>query len=231
MPTIDPDDGYLTVFNLFNTRTFEDADTLLETMRGIIDHADYQGWVSSTLHRALDSPATANFIQWRSLADLEARYAGATFKHMTVPHFSELSTSVQLLKTEVVSSHRHPDVDVVEIGPQQDLFTVIVVMGVAPENQSALVDLFAADPALHDVPGYRSNTILRGIDGDHVVNYAQWEDRASYESFHRLPEEERPPSSRAMRDRARQLLVSRDSNSYRVVHSRSTADLGTTSPA
>jgi hypothetical protein len=73
------------------------------------------------------------------------------------------------------------------------------------------------------VPGYRSNSILRGLDGTFVVNIAQWESKPHYDAFHQLPEEQRPADVRTMRERARALLTSRDANTYRTVHTRSAA--------
>ncbi|MFI8852963.1 antibiotic biosynthesis monooxygenase family protein [Streptomyces sp. 891-h] len=222
MPFINPDNGALTVFNLFDTATREDQETLLNTMQGIIEGANYPGWRSSTLHGGLDKPCAANYIQWRSVEDLQERYEGENFKHNTVPYFTELTTSVHLLKTEVVATHKHPSLDAIEISPDRDDFTVIVLMGVEPGNQAALVDLFAKpDEYMHEVPGYRSNSILRALDGDLVVNYAQWESRAAYEAFHTMPEEERPVHARRMRATARPLLTSRSSNTYEVVFARS----------
>ncbi|MFH8617091.1 antibiotic biosynthesis monooxygenase family protein [Streptomyces sp. NPDC017979] len=225
MPFITPDNGSLTVFNLFDTRTHEDQTTLLNTMQGIIQGANYPGWRSSTLHGGIDQPCAANYIQWRSVEDLRDRYEGENFKHNTVPYFTDLTTSVHLLKTEVVATHLHPELERIEISPDRDDFTVIVIMGVEEANQARLVDLFAKpDPWMEGVPGYRSHSILRGLEGDFVVNYAQWESRAAYEAFHNLPEEERPADSRSMRAAARPLLTSRSSNTYEVVFSRSAAD-------
>lgn len=222
MAFISPEDGYLTVLNLFGTDTQEGQDRLVEVMTDIIDNADYPGWISSTLHGGHDSPGTANYIQWRSVEDLEARYAGEKFRHETVPLFNEISTSIRLLKSEVVFSQRRPALDAIEISPHRDDYTVIIVMGVAPENQKALVDALAQpDEWVTTVPGYRSHSILRGLDGTFVVNYAQWDGKELYDSFHHLPEEQRPAYVREMRLAARPLLTSREANSYQVVHTRS----------
>ncbi|MGW6983371.1 antibiotic biosynthesis monooxygenase family protein [Streptomyces sp. NPDC054932] len=224
MPFITPDNGSLTVFNLFDTATREGQKTLLDTMQGIIEGANYPGWRSSTLHGGLDRPCAANYIQWRSVADLQDRYEGENFKHNTVPHFTDLTTSVHLLKTEVVATHLHPAVERIEISPDRDDFTVIVIMGVESANQARLVELFARPDAwMQGVPGYRSHSILRGLDGDFVVNYAQWDSRAAYEAFHTMPEAERPAHARSMRAEAGPLLTSRSSNTYEVVYARSAA--------
>ncbi|MFJ3515899.1 antibiotic biosynthesis monooxygenase [Streptomyces sp. NPDC090131] len=225
MPFITPDNGSLTVFNLFDTATREGQKTLLDTMQKIIEGANYPGWRSSTLHGGLDQPCAANYIQWRSVDDLQERYEGESFKHNTVPHFTDLTTSVHLLKTEVVATHLHPALEHIEISPDRDDFTVIVIMGVEPAHQARLVELFAEPDAwMQGVPGYRSHSILRGIDGDFVVNYAQWDSRDTYEAFHTLPEEQRPAHTRSMRAEAGQLLTSRSSNTYEVVYARSAAD-------
>ena len=225
MPFISPDDGYLTVLNLFETDTPEGQERLLVAMRDIIDHADFPGWISSTLHSGKDRLGTANFIQWRSLQDLEARYAGGGFKHETVPLFNELATSIRLLKSEVVFSQRNPALDAVEISAERDDYTVIIVLGVEPENQQALLDtLTQPDEWVRTYPGYRSHSILRGTDGTFVVNYAQWDSKELYDAFHELPESERPQEVRQWRALARTLVTSRDANTYVVDHARSAKD-------
>lgn len=223
MAFISADDGYLTVLNLFETDTSDGQERLLKVMREIIDTAAYPGWISSTLHGGQDKLGTANYIQWRSMEDLEARYAGEKFRHETIPLFNEISTSITLLKTEVMFTQRHPSLEgVTEISPNRDDYTVIIVLAVEPENQKELVDTLAQpDEWLMTVPGYRSHSILRGIDGTFIVNYAQWGDKEVYDTFHNLPEDERPADVQKVRTRARALASSRWSNSYHVVHTRS----------
>ncbi|MFF2142301.1 antibiotic biosynthesis monooxygenase family protein [Kitasatospora sp. NPDC058190] len=222
MPIIEPENGSLTVFNLFNTTDSEKQKILLDAMRGIIAKANYPGWRSSTLHAGVARPCAANYIQWRSIDDLKERYDGENFKHNTVPYFTDLTTSVHLLKTEVVSVQTKDGGSLAEIGPDRDDFTVIVLMGCDPKHQSELVSMFEKpDSWMRQVPGYRSHSILRALDGDMVVNYAQWDDAASYEAFHTMPEEQRPAHDRRMRARGKSLLTSRESNTYEVVFSRS----------
>jgi heme-degrading monooxygenase HmoA len=222
MAKISADDKCLTVLNLFETDTHDGQERLLEAMRDIIDTADYPGWMSSTLHSGEGRFGTANYIQWRSVEDLEARYTGEKFRHETVPLFKELSTSIKLLKAEVVFTQRNHELVETEISPDRDDYTVVMVMGVDPKNQKLLVDLFSQpDEWIKTVPGYRSHSILQGVDGTFVVNYAQWSDKDSYETFHALPEDVRPAAVREMRVQARALVTSRDANTYRVCHTRS----------
>lgn len=220
MAFISVDDGYLTVFNIFETDAPAAQDGLLAAMRNIMDTADYPGWVSSTLHSGQAELGTANLIQWRSREALEARYAGQKFKKQTVPKFHELATSVRLLKTEVVSTQVQASPGAaIEISPDRDDHTVIIVFSVEPDDQATLVDALARpDEWLATVPGYRSHAILRGVDGDTVVNYAQWDGKDLYDAFHLLPEDERPADIQAQRTLARSLITSRQANTYRVVH-------------
>lgn len=222
MAFISADDGYLTVFNMFETDTLDGQERLLEAMREIIDTGGHPGWISSTLHSGQDELGTANYIQWRSIEDLEARYAGEKFKSETVPLFKRISTSINLLKTEVIFTQRHPSLDSIEISPKRDDYTIIIIMGVAPENQKALVDTLAQpDEWLLTVPGYRSHSIFRGIDGTFIILYAQWDNKKLYDTFHNLPESERPVHVQKSRTISQSLVTSRRANSYRVVHTRS----------
>ncbi|MFH8570261.1 antibiotic biosynthesis monooxygenase family protein [Streptomyces sp. NPDC017993] len=225
MPRIKAHDGYLTVFNMFTTDSEEHHERLLEEMRKIIDNGnggrDFTGWLSSTLHAGQAALGTANYIQWRSLHDLENRYAGRDYKNETVPLFKEISTSVNLLKTEVVFSQHHPDLEQIEISPDRDDWTVIIVMEVAPENQQELVDLLGRpDEWIKTVPGYRSHSICRGIDGTFIILYAQWASEAAHNAFHHMPEAQRPADQQEMRAAVDKLVTARRANTYRVVHSR-----------
>jgi heme-degrading monooxygenase HmoA len=233
MPFISPDDGYLNVFNLFETETRDGQERVVDEMKKIVDNATYQGWVSSTVHAGLDSPGTLNCVQWRSPEDLEARYAGARFKNKTVPLFNDLATSVRLLKTEVTSTQHHPSLGgTIEISPDRDDYTVFVLFGVEPENQKELLEtLTQPEEWLLDVPGYRSHACLRGIDGTFVVYYAQWEGKELYEAYHNLPEHERPADVQKRRSQSRSLLTSWWSNSFRAVHSRSAASAASAASA
>lgn len=224
MAFISAEDDHLTVLNLFGAKSAAAQEQLLTVMRGIIDSADFPGWISSTVFGGVAEPATANYIQWRSAEDLQNRYHGEKFQQEIVPLFDELATSVRLLPTKVVFTRRRPGLDAIEIGPEHDHLTVIAIMGVKPEDQPELVDLFSQqDEWLTQFPGYLSNSILRGTDGTFVANVAQWESEAAYDVFHTLPEEERPEDVRKTRLKARSLLTSHEFNTYRPVHTRSAA--------
>ncbi|HEX3961250.1 MAG TPA: hypothetical protein VHZ03_32290 [Trebonia sp.] len=240
MPFINPEDGYLTVINLFKTDTSERVDRLVNEMRGVVDTAAFPGWVSSTVHRGQEKLGTANFIQWHGKQDLESRYAGDEFKHRTVPVFREITTFIRLMQTEAELSHRHPaQGGLTEISPDRDDYTVIEVLGVEPAAQRDLIGVLgAAHEWLADVPGYRSQSVLRGVrsrgpegsggdlaaigtDNDFVVVYSQWHDKESYDAFRALAEDEQPAARRKLRDQRNALTTAADWNGYRVVHSRS----------
>ncbi|WP_405642369.1 antibiotic biosynthesis monooxygenase [Streptomyces uncialis] len=238
MPFINPENGYLTVINLFKTDLPERVDTLVGEMRSIVDTAAFPGWVSSTVHRGRQKMGTANFIQWRGTQDLESRYQDDEFKHRTVPVFHEISTFIRLMQTEVEVAQRHPSLgDVTEISPDRDDYTVIEVLGVASADQRALIStLGSAHDWLVDVPGYRSQNVLRGIrsrgtldgaltafgkDDDFVVVYSQWDGRESYETFRTMTEDKQPDARRRNRAKRDSLTTAADWNAYRVVHTRS----------
>jgi heme-degrading monooxygenase HmoA len=240
MPFINPDNGYLTVINLFKTDTLERVDRLVNEMRAIVDTAAFPGWISSTVHRGQEKLGTANFIQWRGKQDLESRYAGDEFKHRTVPVFREITTFTRLMQTEVELSQRHASLgDDTEISPNRDDYTVIEILGVDPADQNDLITaLGAAHTWLVDTPGYRSQSVLRGIrsrspegsggdlaavgaDNDFVVVYSQWDGKESYDAFRALAEDKQPAARRKTQDKRNSLTTAIDWNTYRVVHTRS----------
>jgi len=240
MPFINPEDGHLTVLNLFKTDTRARVDTLVKEMKAIVDTAAFPGWISSTVHRGEQNPGTANFIQWRGMQDLETRYNDSEFKHHTVPVFREITTFVRLMQTEVDSSRRHPALGgVTEVSPGRDDYTVIEILGVDPAEQGALTATLAgAHSWLVDVPGYRSQSVLRGIrsrnleggegtlatvgaDNDFVVVYSQWDGKDSYDAFRTQADAQWSSARRGLQDRRNSLITSADWNSYRAVHTRS----------
>ncbi|SRR5712691_8232760 len=239
MPFIDPANGYLTVINLFETDTPEHVDQLVSEMRTIVDAAAYPGWISSTVHRGQEKFGTANFIQWRGKQDLESRYSGDEFKHHTVPVFRQVTTFMRLMQTEVELSQRHrAQGAATEISPQRDDFTVIEILGVEPASQDELIAVLGgAHDWLVDVPGYRSQSVLRGIasrgpqgsdaltaigtDNDFVVVYSQWDGQESYEAYRALAEDDKPAARRKTEDQRNSLTTAASQNTYRVVHTRS----------
>jgi heme-degrading monooxygenase HmoA len=242
MPIISTDHDYLTVINLFGTDTAGKQDRLLGAMREIVDTAAFPGWISSTVHSGQEKHGTANFIQWRSGEDLEERYRGEEFRHHTLPLFSELTTFLMLLQTKVAYTLQHRSQGGrTDITPKRDDYTVIEVLGVAPEDQKELIaTLEQSQEWLPDTPGFRSYNVLRGLrargvghgahvtlteagpaDDGFVVTYSQWADQESYDAFRALPAGEYPPARQQQQGRLDTLLTSNASNTYRVVHSRS----------
>lgn len=230
MPVINPDSGYLTVVNLFDTDSQEKQERLIGAMREIVDTAAFPGWISSTVHAGIERPGTANFIQWRSGVDLAARYAGDEFKHRTLPLFGEMTTQIRLLQTEVAFTMRHPDQgDVTEISPNRDDYTVIEVMRVAPEHREEVVAVLAEAHAwLVQTPGYRSQTALQGdraqgMDGSFVLSYSQWASRGAYLAFRETDPQDQPPARQQTHAALSKLVTASDWNGYRVIHTRSAA--------
>jgi heme-degrading monooxygenase HmoA len=227
MPTISSD--YLTVLNLFTTDASDKQDRLIGEMRKIVDAAEYPGWISSTVHAGVDKRGTANFIQWRSGEDLEARYAGEEFRHRTLPVFTQLTDSIRLLQTEVAFSRSHPSLGpATRIVPDRDDYTVIEVFNVAEQDQDELIRALGTDQTwLLDTPGYRSHTVLRGLRGQGVVGsfvatYAQWADKDAFDAYRLFPYERQPENRQKTQARLDALTTRTDWNTYRVVHSRTT---------
>ncbi|MFI9782929.1 antibiotic biosynthesis monooxygenase [Kitasatospora sp. NPDC051984] len=229
MPKITANDGRLTVLNVFTTATPEKQQELLTAMRGVTDTADIEGWISTTVHAGQDSPGTANFIQWRSAADLEARYADEEFKRRTAPAFGQLATSVRLLQNEIAFTQQR-EAGGTELSPERDDWTVIELFGVAEADQEELIDALGASQGwLVNVPGYRTHTVLRGlrargVEGRFVVVYGQWDSKEAHDAFRGRPEGERGAERVKVDERVAALSTWRDVNTYRVVHTRSAGE-------
>jgi heme-degrading monooxygenase HmoA len=147
---------------------------------------------------------------------------------------------IRLMQTEVELSRRHPaQGDVTEISPSRDDYTVLEVLGVEPADQDSLIAaLGTAYDWLVDVPGHRSQSVLRGIrsrvpeggrgdmtaigaDNDFVVVYSQWDSEQSFDAYRALAGDEQSAARRKTQDKLNSLTTAADWNSYRVVHSRS----------
>ena len=230
MPRISEEDRHLTVLNIFTTDAPEKQDSLLEEMRSIVDTAAFPGWISSTVHSGQEKPGTANFIQWRSKADLELRYQGEKFRHATIPLFGEISTSMKLLQTVVEFTQRQPELAETIVSPERDDYTVIEFFGVAQEDQDLLIDaLGPGQDYLLDTPGYRTHSVMRGVgsryyEGAFVIVYAQWASREEYEAYRDAPEAERPDGRLKTQARVDAVTTLYEYNTYRPVHTRSAGD-------
>ena len=71
------------------------------------------------------------------------------------------------------------------IAVEASVITLINVLEVSPERQSALVELLekATHEVMRHIPGFVSANIHRSLDGRYVANYAQWR---SLEDFERM---------------------------------------------
>ncbi|HKS47195.1 MAG TPA: antibiotic biosynthesis monooxygenase [Amycolatopsis sp.] len=228
MSILSTENAHLTVLNLFSTDSMKKQEQLLRAMREIVDAAAYPGWISSTVHSGIGRPGTANVILWRSGEDLEARYAGEEFKHRTLPLFREITTFIKLLQTTVVfTQHGSSPGAGVEMSPANADYTVIELFGVVNENQDELVDVLGpGQDWMSEVPGYRAHAVLRGkgargLDGAFAVAYSQWDDKESYDTFRAVPDSDQTDCRRKAAARLASLVTFSESNSYRVLHTRS----------
>lgn len=98
------------------------------------------------------------------------------------------------------------------IEADQDAVTLVNTFTVEPDDQQKLVDLLVAatEETMTAVPGFVSANIHRSLDGERIVNYAQWE---SVEQFEAMLED---VDAAAHMDEARNLATN-DAHLYEVV--------------
>jgi|SRR6267142_832252 len=79
-----------------------------------------------------------------------------------------------------------------------EIFTLINVFSVAPDQQQELANLLieATEHTMRHLPGFISANIHTSFDGQRVVNYAQWRSRDAFEAMLRHPDA-RPHMARA----------------------------------
>ena len=73
MTMLDPNDGYLVLINTFTVDPSK-ADDLLKVLSEATENGmrQRQGFISANLHISQDKRHVANYVQWRSQADLDA---------------------------------------------------------------------------------------------------------------------------------------------------------------
>lgn len=73
MTTLDPNDGYVVLINTFAVDPAK-AEALLEELSHATDKGmrKLPGFVSANLHMSHDKKHIANYVQWRSQADIDA---------------------------------------------------------------------------------------------------------------------------------------------------------------
>ncbi|MEU2228336.1 antibiotic biosynthesis monooxygenase [Streptomyces sp. NPDC018347] len=200
-----------------------------EKLLGLLGHSHdttaHPGRHSATLHAAHTRAGVAAPTRWRTVADLRAHHAGDAHQRELL-QLGGLAGRHRVLAAEPVSVQRAPSVTgPVDVTAERDDWTSIAIQWVAPADQDALVAELTRprEEWVHLLPGHRSHSVLRGLDGTFVVNYAQWESEEAYRAFHHVPEERWPEDVRASRDRARKLTRDREYNTFRVVRSHTAA--------
>jgi quinol monooxygenase YgiN len=70
-----------------------------------------------------------------------------------------------------------------------DLLTLVNVFTVHPEKQRELVAVLieATQQTMKHMPGFISANIHRSLDGNKVVNYAQWKSMDAFEAMRKNP--------------------------------------------
>ena len=76
------------------------------------------------------------------------------------------------------------------IDQRDEVFTLINVFTVKPENQDTLVTLLieATNNTMRHLPGFVSASIHKSLDNTRVVNYAQWRTKDDFDAMRTNPE-------------------------------------------
>jgi quinol monooxygenase YgiN len=99
-------------------------------------------------------------------------------------------------KRTALEAHMTTNASTIRTGAE--IFTLINVFSVAPDQQQELANLLieATAHTMRHLPGFISANIHTSFDGRHVVNYAQWRSRDAFEAMLRNPDA-RPHMARA----------------------------------
>jgi heme-degrading monooxygenase HmoA len=178
MSFIRTEDGYLTLFNIFHTENPEGQQRLIDQWRSLPPANTQPGLVSGNFHVSLDGRSVINYAQWESQAAYDAFIAETATR-------ARLNESLSFSRMDnLVCEVVHTWSPVLEISLQDARFTVVIVLATDPQNQDeVLKEMINDDPGLADVPGYVSHAVHRGLSGEHVIKYAQWQSEASLHAF------------------------------------------------
>lgn len=183
MTRIAVEDQYYTLVNIFET-TPEHQNRLIEIWQGLGAADERSGLISVNAHLSDDGKAVISYIQWRDKSAWENILVDPSRQE----RFKEVMTfaTFDSIHCEVVYTQRNASLggSDVEVTDQQDYYTVIEVARTAAGRQQELVEIVTKpNETLAVTPGYVSHTVHRDFEGDTVVNYSQWESKASYEAF------------------------------------------------
>lgn len=188
MSSIRVEDGYFTLFNIFHTHGPEGQDVLFDQWRSLPPAITQPGLIAGNFHRSFDGRSVVNYGQWESKDAYDAFMADRGTKGR-LGAASTAFSRLDNLNCEVVHTW-DPAPDITLDNP---LFTVVVVVRCAPEDESVVLKEMTYDPPeLADTPGYVSHAVHRGLTGEYVVKYAQWEDEESFKAFVSRPQEPSP---------------------------------------
>ncbi|MFB7867755.1 antibiotic biosynthesis monooxygenase family protein [Streptomyces sp. NPDC056069] len=184
MSSIRVEDGYFTLFNIFHTEDPAGQQVLFDQWRSLPPANVQPGLVSGNFHRGLDGRSVVNYAQWESQEAYDAFMSERATKGRLG---SALNVSrLDNIPCEVVHTwHDEPRISLAE--PR---FTVVIVVKAKPEDQAEVLKEMTYDPPeLATTPGYVSHAVHRGLSGEYVVKYAQWEDEESFRAFLGRPKE------------------------------------------
>ena len=69
------------------------------------------------------------------------------------------------------------------ISPHEEVFTVMVRITVAPEDQASLIETMKKmQPVFQRQPGFVGSAMLKSRDGTLAVNYLQWRSQQDHEA-------------------------------------------------
>jgi heme-degrading monooxygenase HmoA len=76
------------------------------------------------------------------------------------------------------------------ISLEKPFFTLVNVFSVEPSNQNKVIQLLQNDiqEVIRNLPGFVSCSIHAGLDGNTVINYAQWKTKEYWEAMRNNPE-------------------------------------------
>jgi quinol monooxygenase YgiN len=185
MTNISPEEEIYTLINVFTVdpeKQQQLADTLIETTESLLK--SLPGFISASIHKSLDGTKVVNysyaqqknkkaFEQLISDPQVRARMGLAVQLGRPDGHF-------YTVKGTITGSNPSENVD---IGADEEPYTLINVFTVAPEKQQQLVETLieTTEGWVKPHPGFLAATIHKSLDETRVANYAQWRNKEAFD--------------------------------------------------
>lgn len=133
------------------------------------------GFLGAAFHQSLDGASLAEYIQWRSQEDFAAAQPNPDFSEHLPLVFAIAPPDFAQYEVVYGMSWRQGKNSSPAIEADRTIATIVARYMAEPQEQLPLIHRLQQhhEQYLQSAPGWRSTSLLRGVDGTHVMAYLQ----------------------------------------------------------